>query len=58
MIILPNLNSLLSLPTLIAALESSGLQAGAVVQDKSSNQGLYFDKGPQYKLFKHSPKPG
>jgi hypothetical protein len=45
MIILQNLNSLLALPTLIAALASSGLLAGAVVQDRSSNQGLYHYKG-------------
>jgi hypothetical protein len=58
MIIFPNLNSLLAIPTLIAALASSGLQAEVVVQDRSSIQGLYHDKGPQKKLFKHPPKPG
>jgi hypothetical protein len=60
MIIFPNLNSLLALPTLIATLASSACKEGGgevVVQDRSSNLGLYHDKGPQKKLFKHPPKP-
>ena len=39
-------------------METSDLQAGAVVQGRSSNQGLSHAKGPQSKLIKHSPKPG
>ena len=58
MTMFPNLNSLLALPTLIAALTSLGLQEGAVLQGRSKNQGLSHDKGPQLKLLKHPPKPG
>jgi hypothetical protein len=47
-IIFTNLNYLHALPTLITALASLGLQAGEVVQDRSLNQGLFCDKGPQY----------
>jgi hypothetical protein len=36
-IMFPNLNSFLALPTLVTSLTSSGLQAGAIVQDRSSN---------------------
>ena len=46
MIIFTNLNSLLAIPTFIAILASLGLQAGAVVQCRSSNKGLYHDNGP------------
>ena len=53
----PNLNSLLALTTLIAALANLGWQAGAVVQGSSSNQGLYYIKRSQEKNGKHPPKP-
>ena len=46
----PNLNSLLALTTLIAALANLGWQAGAVVQGRSSNQGLYYIKRSKKKM--------
>ncbi len=53
-----NLFSLLGLPTFIAALTTSGLQAGVVVQYRSSNQGLYHDKGHNKNFLNTLPKAG
>ena len=39
-------------------MDTTDLQAGVVVQGRSSNQGLSHDKGPQLKLLKHPPTPG